>query len=98
MEGSIMSERRSIASQMLADIPLFSHMDEEEHGELHALMTERRFQSGQTLMKAGEPGGAFQIIQQGEVELWLTDSDDQKVVIEILEAGKFLGELSILSE
>lgn len=90
--------QRSVASQLLADIPLFSHMDEEEHGELYALMTERTFQSGQTLMRAGEPGGAFQIIQQGEVELWLTDSSDQKVVLEILGAGKFLGELSMLSE
>lgn len=30
-----------MASQMLAAIPLFSHMDEEEHQELHALMLER---------------------------------------------------------
>ncbi|HEU5381508.1 MAG TPA: DUF1003 domain-containing protein, partial [Ktedonobacteraceae bacterium] len=90
--------QRSVASQLLADIPLFSHMDEEEHGELYALMTERTFQSGQTLMRAGEPGGAFQIIQQGEVELWLTDSNDQKVVLEVLGPGKFLGELSMLSE
>lgn len=63
-----MRERMSVTSQVLAAIPLFSHMDEEEHRELHALMTERSFRSGQTLMRAGEPGGAFQIIQQGEVE------------------------------
>lgn len=87
-----------MAAQLLAEIPLFSHMDEEEHQELHALMTERSFQSGQTLMRAGEPGGAFQIIQQGEVELWLTDSDGKKVVLDVLGPGKFLGELSMLSE
>jgi len=98
MEGSGIRKRNRVASQLLADIPLFSHMDEEEHQELHALMTERRFQSGQTLMRAGEPGGAFQIIQQGEVELWLTDSDGKKVVLDVLGAGKFLGELSMLSE
>jgi CRP/FNR family cyclic AMP-dependent transcriptional regulator len=100
MEGSgVRESRRSIvASQVLAEIPLFSHMDEEEHQELHALMTERSFQSGQALMRAGEPGGAFQIIQQGEVELWLTDSDGKKVVLDVLGPGKFLGELSMLSE
>ncbi len=87
-----------MTSQLLADIPLFSHMDEEEHQELHALMTEHSFQAGQMLMRAGEPGGAFQIIQQGEVELWLMDSDDKKVVLDILGPGKFLGELSMLSE
>jgi CRP/FNR family transcriptional regulator, cyclic AMP receptor protein len=87
-----------VASRLLAEIPLFSHMDEEEHQELHALMIERIFRCGQMLMRAGEPGGAFQIIQQGEVELWLTDSDDKKVVLDVLGPGKFLGELSILSE
>ncbi len=93
-----MRERMSVTSQVLAAIPLFSHMDEEEHRELHALMIERSFRFGQTLMRAGDPGGAFQIIQQGEVELWLTDSNDKKVVLDVLGAGKFLGELSILSE
>lgn len=100
MEGSGVGEsKRSIlASRLLADIPLFSHMDEHEHQEIHALMTERSFQPGQILMRAGEPGGAFQIIQQGEVELWLVDSDDRKVVLDVLGPGKFLGELSMLSE
>ena len=102
MEGSVRKEssarRGSVAARLLADIPLFSHMDEEEHEELSTLMTERLFRSGQTLMRAGEPGGAFQIIQQGEVELWLTDSDDKKVVLDVLGPGKFLGELSMLSE
>jgi len=59
MEGSVMSERRrrTVASQVLTAIPLFSHIDEEEHQELHALMIERRFQSGQALMRAWSQEG-----------------------------------------
>jgi CRP/FNR family transcriptional regulator, cyclic AMP receptor protein len=84
-------------TRALAEIPLFSNMDDEERHELHSLMTERIFHQGQIIMKAGEPGNAFQIIQQGEVELWLTDSDGKKVVLDILGQGKFFGELSMLS-
>jgi|SRR5579883_826591 hypothetical protein len=32
------------------------------------------------------------------IRLWLTDSDGKKVVLDVLGPGKFLGELSMLSE
>lgn len=87
----------SVTSQQLAEIPLFSHMDDEERSELHSLMTIRTFQPGQIVMKAGREGSSFQIIERGEVELWLTDTDGKKVVLDVLGPGKFIGELSMLS-
>lgn len=83
--------------RLLAEIPLFSNMDDDERGEVYSLMTERIFHAGQTIMKAGESGNAFQIIRQGEVELWLIDSDGQKVVLDVIGEGKFFGELSMLA-
>src|SRR5712692_396727 len=87
----------SVTTQRLAEIPLFSHMDDEERSELRSLMTERIFQPGQVVMKAGEPGIAFNIIERGEVEIWLTDTDGKKVVLDVLGPGKFFGELSMLT-
>ncbi|HET8910701.1 MAG TPA: DUF1003 domain-containing protein, partial [Ktedonobacteraceae bacterium] len=69
----------------------------EERSELHSLMTIRTFQPGQIVMKAGREGSSFQIIERGEVELWLTDTDGKKVVLDVLGPGKFIGELSMLS-
>ncbi len=86
-----------ITTQTLAGIPLFSNMDDEERRELHSIMTESIFQPGQVVMKAGEPGANFYIIEQGEVEIWLTDTEGRKVVVDILGPGKFFGELSMLS-
>ena len=86
-----------ITPQRLAEIPLFSNMDEEELGELCSIMTERVYQQGQICMKAGEPGTTFQIIELEEVEIWLTDTEGKKVVLDILGPGKFFGELSMLS-
>jgi CRP/FNR family transcriptional regulator, cyclic AMP receptor protein len=86
-----------VTTQRLAEIPLFSHMDDEERSELRSLMTERIFQPGQAVMKAGEEGSSFQIIEKGEVEIWLTDTDGKKVVLDVLGPGKFFGELSMLT-
>jgi CRP/FNR family cyclic AMP-dependent transcriptional regulator len=94
MKGDGMS---MVTSGLLAEIPLFSNMDDEERSELRSLMTEHIFQPGQIVMKAGEPGGTFQIIEQGEVELWLTDTGGKKVILDVLGSGKFIGELSMLA-
>ncbi len=86
-----------VTTRLLAEIPLFSNMDDEERAEVRAIMTERMFQPGQQVMKAGEPGCAFNIIERGEVEIWLTDTDGKKVVLDVLGPGKFFGELAMLS-
>jgi uncharacterized membrane protein len=86
-----------VTPQLLAEIPLFSNMDDEERTELRSIMTERVFKPGELVMKEGDPGAAFYIIEQGEVEIWLTDADGKKVVLDILGPGKFFGELSMLS-
>jgi uncharacterized membrane protein len=81
----------------LQRIPLFSNMDEEELRELLSIMTERILQPGQLAMQAGEPESAFHIIESGEAEIWLTDTDGKKVVLDRLGPGKFFGELSMLA-
>jgi uncharacterized membrane protein len=86
-----------VTPQLLAEIPLFSNMDDEERAGLLEIMTERSFQPGQTVMMTGDQGDAFYIIERGEVEVWLTDTEGQKVVLDVLGPGKFFGELSMLA-
>ena len=69
-------------TQLLAEIPLFSTMDDEERGQLRAIMKERSFQPGQVVLTANDPEASFFIIEQGEMEVWLTDTDGKKVVLE----------------
>jgi len=75
-------------TQLLAEIPLFSTMDDEERRQLRAIMRERSFQPGQVVMAASNPEASFLIIEQGEMEVWLTDTDGKKVVLEVLGPGK----------
>ncbi|HKV02215.1 MAG TPA: DUF1003 domain-containing protein [Ktedonobacteraceae bacterium] len=84
-------------AQLLAEIPLFSTMDDEERRQLRAIMRERSFQPGQVVMAASDPEPSFLIIEQGEMEVWLTDTDGKKVVLEVLGTGKVFGELFMLA-
>src|SRR6266496_4875628 len=85
-------------AQLLAEIPLFSTMDDEERRQLRAIMRERSFQPGQVVMAASDSEASFFIIEQGEMEVWLTDTDGKKVVLEVLGPGKVFGNLFMLSE
>jgi uncharacterized membrane protein len=85
-------------TQLLAEIPLFSTMDGEERRQLRAIMKERSFQPGQVVMAANDPEASFLIVEQGEMEVWLTDTDGKKVVLEVLGPGKVFGNLFMLSE
>ncbi len=86
-----------VTTKLLAEIPLFSNMDDEERTELRSIMSERVFKPGQQVMTAGDPSRAFSIIERGEVEIWLTDADGQKVILDTIGPGSFFGELSMLS-
>src|SRR5437667_1443277 len=46
-------------AQLLAEIPLFSTMDEEERRQLRAIMRERSFQPGQVVMATSDPEASF---------------------------------------
>ncbi len=80
-------------AQLLAEIPLFSTMDDEERKQLRAIMRERSFQPGQVVMSANDPEASFLIIEEGELEVWLSDTDGKKVVLEVLGPGKVYGNL-----
>lgn len=86
-----------VTTKLLSEIPLFSNLDEDELTELRTIMTERIFLPSQQIMKAGEQGNTFNIIERGEVEIWLTDTDGKKVVLDVFGPGKFFGELSMLT-
>jgi CRP/FNR family cyclic AMP-dependent transcriptional regulator len=86
-----------VTTKLLSEIPLFSKLDEDELTELRTIMTERIFLPSQTIMKSGEQGNTFNIIERGEVEIWLTDTDGKKVVLDVFGPGKFFGELSMLT-
>lgn len=61
-----------VTERLLAEIPLFSNMDEEERSELRSLMTERIFQPGQVVMTAGEPGGTLIFCVAGRMPHWMS--------------------------
>jgi uncharacterized membrane protein len=81
---------------LLASIPFFQTLDDAERTAVAALMQDTRVAAGTTLFRQGDPGGVLYVIRSGRIELWVTDDDREKVVVDVLEPGEFFGELSLL--
>ena len=82
----------------LLDIPLFSEMDEQEVAEIRAIMDERKFQTGEVIIREGETDDLFNIVTKGQVEITVRDADGDKIVLQEIGAGGFFGELSMLTQ
>jgi uncharacterized membrane protein len=80
----------------LKEIPLFQTMDDSERDAIAALMDEARFVAGQQLFHERDQGGVCYVIRSGRIELSVTDENNQKLVVDVLEPGELCGELSLL--
>lgn len=81
---------------LLAGVPLFERLDEEERSLLAAQLEDVAFGPGELVFKRGDPGDAIFIVASGEVEIFVEDTTGQRIVFETAKQGDFFGELSLL--
>src|SRR5262245_23774577 len=85
-----------VDAALLADVPLFKLLDEQERADLASRVRECSFAADQILFHAGDPGGSMYVIRSGTVEIFFKDPSGQRVVLETSQAGDFFGELSLM--
>src|SRR5229473_1456935 len=81
---------------MIAEVPIFGLMDDEEREALSRMMDTRAFKQGETIFEYGDQGAEIFIVREGRVEIFVENTDGQKVVVAENERGDVLGELSFL--
>jgi CRP-like cAMP-binding protein/HEAT repeat protein len=83
----------------LKEVPVFHEMTIDQLRVVASACEEVRFAAGETIIRAGEPGGALYIIVQGQVEIAYTAAevlpDDAPVHLATLGAHAYLGEMSL---
>src|SRR5215472_1909703 len=83
---------------MLAEVPLFALLDEQER----ALLAERvdlvRFKAGDNIFSFGDPGDSMYIVKAGEVAVTVKTKTGEEMPLETPTVGDFFGEISLLDE
>lgn len=81
---------------LLAEVPFFSLLDEQERADLATQLDVVNFTAGQMIFNYGDPGGALYVIRSGEAEVFFKNDTGERIVLETPAAGDFFGELSLL--
>lgn len=80
---------------IIASVPLFASMNEEERESLRTLMQEQTLRRGQVLFKEDEDGDRLFIIVEGKIKVGHTSDDGRENILAVLGPGELLGELTL---
>jgi CRP/FNR family cyclic AMP-dependent transcriptional regulator len=81
---------------ILAEVPLFSRLDDEEREALSSLFRSHMFRAGDRIFSAGDRGDTLYIIRSGKVRLELTTNEGECLLLDEVDPGEVLGEISFL--
>jgi CRP/FNR family transcriptional regulator, cyclic AMP receptor protein len=84
------------ASAALAEVPLFSLLDDHERATLAERVDVVRFAAGKTVFNVGDPGDSMFIVRAGTVEVFFKNDTGDRIVLETARPGDFFGEVSLL--
>ena len=86
----------SAETSLLAEVPLFSFLDDEERAALAAHLDVVSFPAEHVIFNYGEPGNSMLIVRAGAAELSFKNDTGEKLILETVGPGDFFGELAFL--
>jgi CRP-like cAMP-binding protein len=81
----------------VAAIPFFSPLDEKDRKELADTATLHVFDSGEIIIREGDPGRSIYVILEGWVRVFTKDHYGEELELAALGASQFFGEMSFLT-
>jgi uncharacterized membrane protein len=81
---------------LLAEVPFFQFLDDQERAALAAQLDVQRFGAGEMVFSYGDPGNSLYVIRSGAVEVFTKDDTGARIVLETAGAGDMFGEISLL--
>eukprot|EP00448_Togula_jolla_P011288 CAMPEP_0170596858 /NCGR_PEP_ID=MMETSP0224-20130122/15366_1 /TAXON_ID=285029 /ORGANISM="Togula jolla, Strain CCCM 725" /LENGTH=799 /DNA_ID=CAMNT_0010921227 /DNA_START=71 /DNA_END=2470 /DNA_ORIENTATION=+ len=88
----------SKAVVFLAKVPLFKLLPKDEHPLLAAATTHVEFKKGEVIIRQGDPGKEFFVIQQGECSVTVSTDGGPPNKVATLKAGDYFGENALLRD
>src|SRR4051812_33675011 len=83
-------------ADLLKEVPLFQFLDDDERAALAEKLTLVSFQAGEEMLRVNEPGDALYIVRSGTGEVYVRNDTGEKIVLEVVQCGGFIGEIGLL--
>ena len=87
-------------ADLLAQIPLFEGLADEDREALAKRLTERKYKAGDLVFSKGDGGSAMYVVLSGSVQIFLpsADADTPRVALKDARTGAYFGELSLFDD
>lgn len=79
--------------QALKQIPIFSHLNEEDLQDLNKAVITRKYKKGMLIFVEGEPGDALYFVRKGVVKLSKTMEDGREQILHYVKEGDIFAEV-----
>ena len=83
-------------TDILQHVPLFAELPVEALAALAGRLRQRRMPAGTPVVYKGDPSGALYLIASGRVKVHQATAGGDDVILNVLGAGEFFGEMSLL--
>ena len=81
---------------MVAYVPLFALLDDEERAALADVLEVARFPKGQAIFRTGDVGGALYLVNAGLIRVSFENNEGAQVILGEYGRGQVFGEISLL--
>ena len=81
---------------MLAEVPVFSLLDAQERSTLAKLLETEHFKEGDYIFRLGDAGHSLYIVLNGRTQVYVENTEGEKIVLAENEPGDVFGEISLL--
>jgi uncharacterized membrane protein len=86
-------------ADLLAQIPLFEGLSDEDREGLAQRLTERTFAPGEAVFKMGDKGSSMYVVLSGSVQIYLPgEGSGERVILKDVRTGEYFGELSLFDD
>jgi CRP/FNR family cyclic AMP-dependent transcriptional regulator len=85
-------------SALLARIPMFEGLSDEDRHVLATSMKERRFNAGQMIINLGDAGTSMFIVAQGDVNIYLPGEASRRISLKDIATGEYFGEIALFDD
>ena len=84
--------------QILKSVPLFSSFSDSQLAQLLSCVQHRSYPRNAFILRAGEETDALYIILSGRVKVLIPDEEGHEVILSVIGAHEFFGEMGLLDE
>ena len=83
--------------KLLDRVPIFVNATYEDLEPIAAMLTAQQYAAREVIIRQGEPGDTFYIIERGKVTVWQKTGDEEPRLVDTLGPGQSFGEAALVT-